>query len=94
VFHFLCGERFQVGKIIDEESGLMRYEDSRLDRASSVIAIILASIIPVLTIFALNAIKTTDARIGMIVVFTAVFATVLAVFSSAKRAEIFAATAT
>ncbi|KAM6513640.1 hypothetical protein FALCPG4_016022 [Fusarium falciforme] len=94
VFHFLCGERFKVGRVIDEESGLVRYNDSHINKASSMIVVILSSVIPVLTIFALNAITVTEGRIGMIVVFTGMFAAVLAIFSSARRAEIFAATAT
>ncbi|KAH7121593.1 hypothetical protein EDB81DRAFT_861508 [Dactylonectria macrodidyma] len=94
IFHFLCGERFKVGRVIDEESGLVRYNDSHINKASSMIVIILSSVIPVSTIFALNAIQKTEGRIAMIVVFTGLFAAVLAFFSTAKRVEIFAATAT
>ena len=93
-FHTLCGTRFKVGRVVDEESGMVTYQDSRLDKASSMITVILASVLPVLAIFALNALKTMNARIGMIVLFTAAFAAILAIFSSAKRADIFAATAT
>ncbi|KAH6630608.1 hypothetical protein B0J18DRAFT_421686 [Chaetomium sp. MPI-SDFR-AT-0129] len=94
IFHFLCGERFKIGRVVDEESGIRSYDDSRIDKASSMITVILASVLPVLAIFVLNSLSTTNARIGTIVGFTAAFATILAVFSSAKRAEIFAATAT
>ncbi|KAH7121756.1 hypothetical protein B0J13DRAFT_628896 [Dactylonectria estremocensis] len=94
IFHFLCGERLKVGRVIDQESGLVRYNDSHINKASSMMVVILSSVIPVSTIFALSAFKTTRARIGMIVAFTGLFAAVLAIFSTAKRAEIFAATAT
>ncbi len=93
-FHFLLGERLKAGRIVDEEAGLVSYDDSRLDRASSIIAAILSSVVPVLTIFALNAVQTIEARIGMIVIFTGLFSAMLAIFSSAKRIEIFAATST
>jgi hypothetical protein len=86
VFHLLCGARFKMGRVVDEESGMMSYEDSRLDKASSMITVILASVLPVLAIFALNDLKTANARIGTIVGFTAAFAMILVIFSSAKRA--------
>ncbi|KAK4144941.1 uncharacterized protein C8A04DRAFT_11026 [Dichotomopilus funicola] len=94
IFHVFCGERFKMGRVVDEESGIRSYDDSRIDKASSLITVILASVLPVLAIFVLNSLSTTNARIGTIVGFTAAFATILAIFSSAKRAEIFAATAT
>jgi hypothetical protein len=82
------------GKVIDEESGLKSFSDSGLNRTSNIFATIVASTIPVLTIFVLNALKTTPLRIGLTVVFTAVFGAILAIFSTARRVEIFAATAT
>jgi hypothetical protein len=65
-----------------------------MDKASNMIAVIVASTLPVLTIFVLNSVDSTTDRIGWTVFFTAVFAAILALFSSAKRAELFAATAT
>ncbi|KAK4152753.1 hypothetical protein C8A00DRAFT_34536 [Chaetomidium leptoderma] len=94
IFDRLLGRRFQAGKIVDEEAGLRSYSDSKLGKASNVIAAIVASTLPVLTIFVLNSVNSTTARIGWTVLFTAVFAGILALFSSAKRAELFAATAT
>lgn len=80
--------------IIDEEAGIASYDDEKLDNASNFIAVVVSSTLPVLTIFALNALHTTKARLGLTVLFTAAFAALLAIFSQAKRAEIFAATAT
>jgi hypothetical protein len=94
IFDRLLGRRFHAGKIVDEEAGLRSYSDSRLDKASNMIAVIVASTLPVLTIFVLNSVNSTTDRIGWTVLFTAVFAAILALFSSAKRAELFAATAT
>ncbi|KAH6887024.1 hypothetical protein B0T10DRAFT_607821 [Thelonectria olida] len=67
---------------------------SRLTKASNLIAIIVSSTLPVLTIFVLNTLKSTTIRLGLTVLFTALFSILLAFFSLAKRAEIFAATAT
>ncbi|KAM5341925.1 hypothetical protein ACJ41O_014956 [Fusarium nematophilum] len=94
LFHFLCGERFKAGTIVDVESGLTSYSDSSLVTASNVIALVICSALPVVTIFVLNILDTTTKRIGFTVLFTTVFAITLALFSSAKRVEIFAATAT
>jgi hypothetical protein len=94
IFHRLVGEQYTRGRIIDEESGLKSYNDEKLHSASNMIAAIVAAILPVLTIFALNSLGTTTARIGLTVLFTALFAVLLVVFTSAKGVEIFAATAT
>jgi hypothetical protein len=94
LFHRILGRRLQAGRIIDEEAQLRSYSDSKLDKASNVIAVIVASTMPVLTIFVLNSVQSTTARIGWTVLFTALFAGFLALFSSAERAGLFAATAT
>lgn len=94
IFHTLFGRRFHAGKIVDEEAGLRSYSDMRLSKASNLIAVVVASVLPVLTIFVLNAVNSTKARIRWTVLFTGVFASMLAMFSSATRAEIIAVTAT
>lgn len=99
VFHRLIGEKISRnkrgrGKEIDVEAGITSYDEDALDKASNLISIVLSSVMPVITIFALNELETVSQRLGLTVVFTAAFAGLLAVFSTAKRAEIFAATAT
>lgn len=94
LFRFLFGRRLHAGKVIDEEAGLTSYSDSKLNTASRAIAIVISSIMPVLTIFVIHSLGSTTTKIGMTVFFTAVFAILLALFSSANRAEIFVATAT
>jgi hypothetical protein len=93
-FHFVCGARPGAGEVADEESGLARYGDSGVDRVTRLVAVVLASVMPVTTIFALDAVGTLQARVGMIASFTGLFALALGVCTSATRAEIFAATAT
>lgn len=94
IFHRFAGEKMKVGTVIDEEASLMSYSDSKLSRASNVVALVVSSVLPVMTIFVLNLVNTTNQRIGLTMLFTAVFAILLAVFSNAKGAEIFGATAT
>ncbi|OTB03379.1 hypothetical protein M426DRAFT_321749, partial [Hypoxylon sp. CI-4A] len=80
--------------LLRPNSGLSYYEDSKLDTASNVVSVIISSTLPVITIFVLNILETTTARLGFTVLFTAIYSVLLAVFTSAKRVEIFAATAT
>ncbi|KAK3899289.1 hypothetical protein C8A05DRAFT_46597 [Staphylotrichum tortipilum] len=90
----LFGRRFHGGKIVDEEAGLRSCSDTRFSKASNVIAVIVAGILPVLTIFILNSVKRTTVRIGLTLLFATIFAVVLALCTSVKPGEIFAATAT
>ena len=80
--------------IIEQSSGLMRYDDDRVNAASNIISLVISSVLPTLAIFVLNSRQSTTERFGFTVFFTALFALALGFFSSAKRAEIFAATAT
>ena len=93
-YHRLIGHRLKAGKVVDSEAGGVSYDKGSIDRASTMIATILSTMFPVLTIFVLNILHSTNERIGLTAVFTLVFALALARFSSAKRVEIFAATST
>ena len=93
-YHRLIGHRLKTGKVVDSEAGSVSYDKRKIDGASTMIATILSTMFPVLTIFVLNVLQSTNARIGLTALFTLVFALVLARFSSAKRVEIFAATPT
>jgi hypothetical protein len=55
---------------------------------------LLGALVPVLAIFALNETGSTKARIGVTTAFTVAFAVLMGVFSSAKRSDMIAATAT
>ncbi|KAK4199459.1 hypothetical protein QBC40DRAFT_254963, partial [Triangularia verruculosa] len=93
-YHHLLGHRIGTGNVVDAERGHVSYSSSRISKASSLITTVLASTLPVLTILVLHRLDNTDVRIGVTAVFTAVFALAIALFSDAKRVEIFAATAT
>lgn len=81
IFHRVVGEKMKVGTVIDEEASLVSYSDSKLSRASNVVALVVSSVLPVMTIFVLNTVNTTNQRIGLTMLFTAVFAVLLAVFT-------------
>lgn len=94
VLHRLhCFSRYS-GKVLDPETGLTSYDESKLNTAGMIIATVLSSILPVVSIFVLYIVHNTFARIGITIGFTGCFAAILAIFSSARRVEIFAATAT
>ena len=73
---------------------MISYSESKLLKAGTFIATVLSSTMPVLSIYVLFIYKNTYIRIGIAAAFTAVFAGMLAFFSSARRIEVFAATAT
>ena len=93
-YHRLIGHRLKTGQLVDSETGGVSYDKRKIDGASTLIATVLSAMLPVLTIFVLNVLQSTNARIGLTALFTMIFALVLARFSSARRIEIFAATST
>lgn len=93
IFHRVVGEKTKVGTVIDEEASLVSYSDWKPGRTSSVVALVVSSVLPVMMIFVLNTVSTMNGRIGLTMLFTAVFDVLLAVFSNAKSVEIFGATA-
>lgn len=94
IYHWLFGKCINAGRILDEETGLTSYSDAKINRVSNIIATVLASTLPVVTIFVLNVLPNTNLRVGLTILFTAIFALVLVTFTSARRVEIFAAIAT
>ena len=94
IYHRFSSKGQKTGRIVDEESGLTSYDETNIDQCSQIFTTIISSILPVITILVLYVIHSTYWRIGASIGFTAVFATFLAVFSTARRVEIFAATAT
>ena len=76
----------------DDATLLYDYRDSRFNMATNTISLVLSSLLPPASIFVLYAVKATAARLGLIMVFSAIFTACLALFTSARRVEIFAAT--
>lgn len=80
-------------KHADIEAGLSHYEDLRLNAISHFVGTMIASLLPAISIFVLYFVHNMLARLGAIMAFSALFSFTLAVFTTAKRIEIFAATA-
>lgn len=66
--------------------------DSSLRRISNALSTVLACILPTLAILVLYSVRPMKIRLGLILVFTALVATVLVLGTRARRVEIFAAT--
>lgn len=90
----LLGRHIGSGEVVDHQTGDKSYSSEGVNRASNIITAVLASALPVLAIYVLNGINSTNVRIGVTAAFTVGFAVMMGVFSSAKRSEMIAATAT
>ncbi len=82
VFHAPVGRRRHAGKIVDEAARLRSYSHTKLSRASNATAVVVASGLPALAIFVLNWVHSTTTRIGLTVLFTAVFVSIVALFTT------------
>lgn len=74
-------------------AGIQAYPQSYLYRFTSVVATLLSSLLPVVSIVVLYLVHSMPARLGIIAAFTAGFSVVLSIITSASRIDNFAATA-
>ncbi|KAF4629709.1 hypothetical protein G7Y89_g8437 [Cudoniella acicularis] len=78
---------------VDAEAGIVFYEETKLTKYSKAVVTIIASLIPIVCIVVLYVLKSNGWRLGTMAFFTAAFAAILVIFTSAKEVEIFAGTA-
>lgn len=84
-FHFLSSkERRKV---------LGVFPDHRIRRITRVVAVVLSSTLPILSIVILYFVQSTNIHIGLIIVFSVLFSAVVALVSDARNSEVMAATA-
>ena len=74
-------------------TGLAVFSDDRVHKTTRVVTVVLASILPVLSIVILYYVRPTNIRIGLIIVFSTLFSAVVALVSDARNVEVMAATA-
>ncbi|KAI9876633.1 MAG: hypothetical protein M1830_006055 [Pleopsidium flavum] len=92
-FHQCLGYRFRKPIAHDIEGGLTEYKDSTVSAVARTISITLAAMLPSVSIFVLYFVTNVLARLGIITAFSGAFSITLAVFTKARKVEIFAATA-
>ena len=72
---------------------IVHYEDAHLQLPASLLSTFLASLLPVLSIVALYLVESMPKRLAIVAVFTSAFSVALALVTTARRVENFAATA-
>jgi branched-subunit amino acid transport protein AzlD len=92
MYHIITQSR--IRKHADVESGMCSYQDHSVQRCISYITMLIASMIPILAIVVLFCVGSMKARLGLVALFTIIFTMSLTILTSAKKAEIFAATST
>jgi hypothetical protein len=90
-FHNIFGERFKKPLPEDPESGICNYPEKYLSTVVNILGTVAASVLPITSIVALYFVNSTLIRLGLTIVFTAVFSCALALMTQARRVEIFAA---
>ena len=75
------------------ETGFTFLSDNRVRRTTRFVAVVLASILPILSIVILYYVRSSDIRIGLIIIFSTLFSGVVALVSDARNVEVMAATA-
>ncbi|PMD64632.1 uncharacterized protein K444DRAFT_625298 [Hyaloscypha bicolor E] len=78
----------------DLESGIVSYSSRTIERYTSFVTTIVASLLPILSTVVLFCVPSMKLRLGIIVLFTLIFAACISSFTSTKRGEIFIATST
>ena len=90
-WHNCIGHR--IKKPLDEEAQYFEYTDESMLRVANVLGSIISSALLVGSIMALYFVDNMLARLGIIAALTQVFSLVLILVTSAKKVEVFAATA-
>lgn len=75
------------------DGAIRQYEEKKIQRFTNVLTAALSASLPTIAILVLYFVEDMIHRIGLIIVFTTVFYVVFAMFTGAKKAEVFAATA-
>ena len=86
---FLSSEEKQE----ERQKGFTSFSDHRVRTTTRVVAVVLSSILPVLSIVILYYVHSTNIHIGLIIVFSTLFSGVVALVSDARNVEVMAATA-
>jgi hypothetical protein len=90
-WHHCIGHR--IKKPADEEAQYFEYEDKYVLRVANIFGSIISSALLVGSIIALYFVENMLIRLGIVAAFTQVFSLVLILATSARKIEVFAATA-
>lgn len=90
-WHLCVGRRFK--KPVDEEAQYFEYKDTHMLRAANILVSVITSLFLVGSIVALYFVKNMLVRLGVVAIFTQMFSLTLILVTSARKVEVFAATA-
>ncbi|ORY12786.1 hypothetical protein BCR34DRAFT_587055 [Clohesyomyces aquaticus] len=93
LYHRIWGERHGRNQSGLLGTNIRRYNDSHIFKLSKIISTTLSSLLPTLAILVLFFVKRMLLRIGLVIVFTAIFSFTLSVTTEARKVDIFSATA-
>jgi len=79
--------------VADNRSNFHHYADAKVETVTNVLGTMFSSLAPLISIIVLSFITSLKIRLGVVCVFTFLFAGCLAIATKARRVEIFAATA-
>lgn len=85
-----CSALFSIGR---DRDGIVYVSDNRITRAVKILSTFNAAALLVGAIVSLYAIESEKTKLGVIALFTALFAANVGILTNARRAELFAATA-
>lgn len=92
--HFLVNKfGFLFLPSMERQKVLGVFPDHRIRRITRVVAVVMSSILPILSIVILYFVQSINIRIGLIIIFSVLFSAVIALVSDARNAEVMAATA-
>jgi hypothetical protein len=74
-------------------AGIYHYKESFLEATLGILTTVVASILPICSVVVLYVVQSNGLRLGMIVVFSTCFSLALTLMTSARKIEVFAATA-
>jgi hypothetical protein len=77
----------------DLESNIFLYRDSHFHHIANIVGTLISSLIPIGSIVVLYFVADMPIRLAIVSLFTAIFSIALSLVTSARRVEIFAATA-
>ncbi len=79
--------------VADNQSNFHHYADAKVEAVTNVLGTMFSSLAPLISIIVLSFITSLKIRLGVVCIFTFLFAGCLAMATKARRVEIFAATA-
>nr|XP_036575622.1 uncharacterized protein CTRU02_14412 [Colletotrichum truncatum]KAF6782225.1 hypothetical protein CTRU02_14412 [Colletotrichum truncatum] len=93
LYHAIIG-RFSKSAEKVRDGAIRDYDGRKLQRFSDIAVAAFSAALPTLVILVLYFVQNMIHRIGLVIVFTTIFSVAFAMFTGAKKAEVFAATAT